>query len=420
MNERARLSGVRGPIDPFMDPLDAILADIAINCQLPPGLFAKATSRYEAVRTYIERPGSPLVGKVICFYPQGSMAIDATISTRGTDDEYDLDIVAELDIPDGMAPGEALDLLEAALKGYSVQQVVRQTRCITLRYADHMHLDIAPSRRLKTTSKERESVIFHAKKGEPTDKHKSVAMNAWAFTEWYRNRTPTEERFAFALNRRLYAADGMDFAADADVHEVPEQTPLIIKSVTTVGLQLIKRVRNILYANASGRIPPSVMLSCHAGRAATPGMTLSAMVIRQARWTARAIDAAASRGHLLDVRNPEWFEDRFTDRWPESRAQQTEFARSLHDLANGLDAIKNGNLQLEDLQDWLRDYFGDRVVSRSLNSFNDRTGRAIRSSSQRYTPSGGLFVPAAPAIIGAASAVSPVAARSHTNMGDRR
>ena len=30
------------------------------------------------------------------FYPQGSMAIDATISTRGTDDEYDLDVVSQL------------------------------------------------------------------------------------------------------------------------------------------------------------------------------------------------------------------------------------------------------------------------------------------------------------------------------------
>jgi hypothetical protein len=418
MNERARFYGGRGPVDPFLEPLDAILADIAINCQLPPGLFAKATGRYEAVRTHIERPGSPLAGKVICFYPQGSMAIDATISTRGTDDEYDLDIVAELDIPEWITPSEALDLLEEALKGYPVQ-VVRQTRCITLRYADRMHLDITPSRRL-TTPKERESVIFHARKGEPTHKHRSVAMNAWAFATWYRIQTPTEERFALALNKRLYAADGMDFAADADVHEIPEQSPLIIKSVTTVGLQLIKRVRNVLYTNATGRIPPSVMLSCHAGHAASPGMSLSAMVIRQARWTARAIDAAASRGHLLDVRNPEWYQDCFTDRWPENEAQQAEFARSLHDLANGLEAIKNGDVQLEDLQNWLRDYFGERVVSRSLNTFNDRAGRAIRSSSQRYTPSGGLFVPATPAIIGAASAISPVAARSHTNMGERR
>jgi hypothetical protein len=42
--------------DPFLHPLDAILADIAIAVQLPPGLHAKACERYEAVRTYAERP----------------------------------------------------------------------------------------------------------------------------------------------------------------------------------------------------------------------------------------------------------------------------------------------------------------------------------------------------------------------------
>jgi len=419
MNEIPRFSGLRGPLDPFLHPLDAILADIAINCQLPPGLFGKTVDRYEAVRTYIERPGSPLEGLVICFYPQGSMAIDATISIRGTDDEYDLDIVAELGVPDWLTPEQVLDLLEKALKDYPVQAVVRQTRCITLCYADRMHLDITPSRRM-STPKERESVICHAKRGESVDKHKFVAMNSFAFGHWYRSRTPTEERFALAFNRRLYESAGLEFRADADVHEVPEQTPLIVKSVTTVGLQLIKRFRNILYAKATGRIPPSVMLSCHAGHAASPGMTLSDMVIRQARWTARAIDEAARAGRLLDVRNPECWDDRFTDRWPENQAQQLEFARALHDLANGLEAIKRGDVQLEDLQDWLRDYFGERVVSRSLKTFNQRTGQAIRSSGQGYTRSGGIFVPAAPAIVSAAASVSPVSARPHTNMGERR
>ena len=52
------------PNDPFGDPLDAILAEIAISLQLPPGLHAKAVARYKAVCEYIDRPGSPLEGRV--------------------------------------------------------------------------------------------------------------------------------------------------------------------------------------------------------------------------------------------------------------------------------------------------------------------------------------------------------------------
>jgi hypothetical protein len=280
-----------------------------------------------------------------------------------------------------------------------------------------MHLDITPSRR--RAPKEKEGEIPHAKKGTRSDPARYVPMNSYAFGKWYCARTPTEERFALALNRQLYEQAGIAFAA-ADVEDVPPQTPLIIKSVTTVALQLIKRHRNIAYATETGRIPPSVMLSCHAGHAARPGMRLAEMLIRQARWTARAIDDAAKRGQLLVVPNPEFPVERFTDRWPESQLQQTTYSRHLHTLANGLEAARTGDVQLEDLQEWLRGQFGDRVVTRSVKAFNQRLGRQVQSRQHGYTRSGGLFVPAAPAIIGAATSLAPVAARAHTNMGERR
>ena len=403
------------PKDPFGDPLDAILAEIAINLQLPPGLHAKAVDRYEAVCRNIDRPGSPLEGRVSSFYPQGSMAIDATISTRGTDDEYDLDAVTEI-IGGNEGPEELLDLLEAALEGYPVSRIERKTRCITLYYADGMHLDVTPARR--RAAKEKESVIPHAKKGRPQE-HRFVPMNAYSFCAWYNDKAPVEERFALALNRELYAKHGFVFDA-AEVEDVPEQTPLLIKSVTTVALQLVKRHRNILYAEAAGRMPPSVVLSCHAGHAAVPGMELADMVMRQARWTARAIDQAGRQNKLLDVPNPEFYEERFTDRWPENQSQQQHYARALHGLADGLQAAREHGAQLEDLQDWLRDQFGQRVVTRSIDTFNKRLGQQVQARQHGFTRTGGLFVPAAPAIITGASALAPVAARAHTNMGERR
>ena len=146
------MASISAQDDPFADPLDAVLAEIAVSIQLPPGLHAKAVDRYEAVRRYIERPGSPLFGRVACFYPQGSMAIDATISTRGTDDEYDIDIICEIDRADETA-ARLMDLLEQALAGYPQVRIKRQTRCMTLYYADGMHLDITPARRAAPAEK---------------------------------------------------------------------------------------------------------------------------------------------------------------------------------------------------------------------------------------------------------------------------
>lgn len=420
MNDLSRFSGMLGRVDPLATPLDALLADIAISLQLPPGLHAKSGTRFPAIHAFAGRKGSPLEGRIIQFYIQGSMAIDATNSTRGTDNEYDLDAVLEAIWPLGTTPDQALHLLWLALKDYPCLKVTRQSRCVTIQYSDGMHVDVTPSRRVLGT-KDFESVIFHAKPGSPLTTHAEIAMNAFAFGAWYNRRTPDEEWFSAAYNQRLLEGLQLMAKAGSIVHDVPEQTPLPLKSVTTVALQLNKRFRDIWSMDKPGRYPPSVMLSCHAGHAAKPGVLLSEMVIRQALWTARAIDDAARVGRLVDVRNPEMSTEKFTDRWPESQAQQKGFAAALHAFADGLEIIRRGDVELEDAQNWLRHCFGPLVVSRSIETMNDRNGRILAARKHGYGRTGGLYVPAAPAIISSgASLVSAVSARAHTNMGERR
>ena len=59
-------------------------------------------------------------------------------------------------------------------------------------------------------------------------------------------------------------------------------------------------------------------------------------------------------------------------------------------------------------------------MTRSVKAFNDRLGRQVKAGQHAYTPKGGLFTPAAPAIIGSRASLAPGAARAHTNMGERR
>jgi hypothetical protein len=58
--------------------------------------------------------------------------------------------------------GDVLDLLAEALEGYRTDAPIkRQTRCVTVPYADGMHLDLTPAGR-HLHWPERESIIFHA------------------------------------------------------------------------------------------------------------------------------------------------------------------------------------------------------------------------------------------------------------------
>lgn len=403
-------------LDPFSDHLDGLLAGIAIAIQLPPSKHALAVDRYERVRKHMEREGSPLKDLIEHFYPQGSMAIDATISTRWTDEDYDLDVVAQLTLPRGIAPSSVLDLVEQALENYPAK-IVRQTRCVTVQFADGMHIDVTPAIR-HSVGPERQSDIFHAKEGTAASSHYTVPMNAYGFAAWYNERTPLERRFAEAYNIRLYDYYGVQYRAEADVDEVPDQVHFTVKNTATVALQLVKRFRNVQYADYKGRVPPSVMLSYYAGRAATPNTRLSDMVIRQARMIVSDIERHSAVGQRLLVTNPCYNKDVFTDRWPESLGQQDEFARYLRGLTSALEAIKAGRYDLEGAADLLRGLFGKGVVARAIEHANRVFGHAIQSGNRRYGK-GGIFIPTTPSLVGAATDASSsgVTGRTHTFMG---
>lgn len=409
-------------IDPFDDPLDRILAEIAFSLQLPPTQYQKAVERYVAVRKYLEETSDLFKDQVEHFYPQGSMSIDATISTKGTDDEYDLDIVAQLGGTfRHMTPLDILKALENALKGYRGLKVVRQSRCVTLYYSDGMHLDISPSiRELETP--DRQSHICHAKGPDISPDDHMVPMNAKAFGLWYRASTPLEQRVVDSFAKRWEDHDPLSIRADAEVDDVPEPIAFVVKNTTTLALQLHKRYRNIQYTDIAGRMPPSVLLSYYAGTTARPNTPLSEMVIRMAKFMISEIENASLYGRTIDVCNPCHDQDVLTDRWPESVGQQNVYCGQLKELVAGLEEIKAGLMMPSDMMDWLRERFGERVVTKAADRMAVQVGDAVQDSIQHYAQNGRLIVPT-PAIVAAPTIAAPTGAvasgRDHTFFGKK-
>lgn len=393
--------------NPLSSPLDRLLAEIAFSVQLPPSLHRKATERYRAVREFLEGTEA-FEDQIEHFYPQGSMAIDATISARGTDGDYDIDIVAQLGPRyRNKRPNQILDALYEALKGYQGLEVKRQTRCVTIYYADGMHLDITPALR-DTGTIERQSIITHSKGPTARLDDQFVPMNAYGFVDWYIQRTPAEHNLVREFDRRWRDYAALNYKADAEIDEVPDQTEFVVKNTATLALQLLKRYRNIRYAEYDGRIPPSIMLSYYAGCAAAPNMTLAEMLLRLCRMVINGIRQASGIRQTLRIINPRYDQDVFTDRWPENIAQQNEFADHLTELVDGLEKAKGSRMTAWALKDWLRVMFGDRVVTAATDRIAEELGDAVQNASHSYTPKGGIILPAA------AGAAVPSLARAAT------
>lgn len=403
---------------PLSSTEDVLLADVAIRVQLSPTHYALAVQRYQTINNWIERVGSPLEDRVQIFYPQGSMAIDATIASKLDDDEFDIDLIAQLDMPADTPPHKMLDILERAIRGEPGSRyydtTTRCSRCIQIQYRD-MHLDVTPMVRL-TAYAERTGNIYHAPERYRTDKDRIIVANPWGFAQWFKAKTPAEHAFAIAFSERAMAYDAR-FAFDAaQVDPVPEQQQIHEKSMALIALQLLKRWRNVQYDKRDGRCPPSVVLAWFVATNANHTSILSEELLYQARRMKFSFEQAQMRGELLRVENPACRSDVFTDRWPGSLKDQGVFVEDLRVLVRKLEHLRSG-IDLTEMQEVLSELFGERPTLEAVKSLNDRAGHSIVSGQSRHQPGAGRFViPSVSAIAATAPSIAR-ATPKHTYFG---
>lgn len=384
---------------------DELLIDIAIKIQLPPGLYSLALDRYQTIAEWMERPDSPLRGLINQIHAQGSMLIGTTIRCRDDADLFDVDMVAELFVSPWTEPRAALDLVEDALAGAKGSRywdkTERQTRCVTVEYAE-MHIDVTPIVRLAATP-DRVGHIFHAKAGSPVSTHRRIEANPWGFGRWYAGRTPADDWFGDLILERSLAGNRI-IAKEADVEPLPEQQAIYRKARATVALQLIKRHVQLLYDRRPNlRRPPSVALSCSVGWNAGGDRTLLDEVIHQARAFRTALANAHAIAEHVEIRNPTWEHDLFTDRWPENLDTQRLFINDLDSFVAALEKARNATSN--ELERIFATLFGERVTSDVLVEKAAREGAHYTATPRVEPRSGRIITSSAP--VGHSSLVRP-------------
>ena len=397
---------------PLTEPVDLLLADVAIRVQLSRTDYGKAVERYETINEWIEREDSPLKDCVHLFYPQGSMAIGATIASRLRTDEFDIDVVAQLDLPFNVSPKDALDLLFEAIRGEPgsryYRMAERRTRCVTVNYADDMHLDVTPAVRMGGTP-ERQSVIFHHRAEAPQEPSYSLIANPYGFAEWFKLSTPNDQAFADIFEKRAWEYEEAlrILAEKAESEPVPSQEPAFRKSKAVIVLQLLKRWRNVQYDTRSGRTPPSIMFAKLIADAANHTDGLSEELLHQARHMLNVFRRCQGLGDLVHVANPVCPEDVLTDRWPGTLRDQAVFIGDLENLVRQVERLIEG-CDLGEMQKIMIELFGEAPTTEAFRTFNEQVGSRVREGQSRHrTGAGGLVLPGAAAVIATPSVATP-------------
>ena len=368
------------------EPTDILLADVAIRVQLGQTHYQMTVERYQKINKLIERDGSPLKDLVELFYPQGSMAIGATIASRLRTDEFDIDVVAQLDLPDCIPPHEPLDMLFEAIRGEPgsryYKKTKRRTRCVTVDYEDKMHIDVTPViRRLGTP--ERESWLFHDRPEAPQEPSYRLIANPYGFAEWFKANTPPDQDFADIFEKRATEYEQLMLVEAAESEPVPHQEPPFRKSKAVIVLQLLKRWRNVQYDTRSGRRPPSILIAKLVADAANHTDRLSEELLLQARHTLHEFQRSHNAGCLIHVTNPVCEQDILTDRWPESLRDQAIFINDLENLVAKVERLVSG-CDLSEMQAIMMNLFGEAPTAEVFRAFNERLGKEVRDGRSQH------------------------------------
>lgn len=364
---------------------DALLAEAAIRIQLSPSNYALAVQRYNAIARFLDE--HPALRH--CHFrvaAQGSMAIGTTIAARG-DEGFDIDVLLHIVDPLtalGSKPQQILERLRSLLEAGHWKGMTRlRRRCVTIEYADGMHLDLTPwIERLVG----RYGLVFHH---DPENGISGEAPSSpERFADWHHDSMPDDPSFSLYIAQAAHQRETLlRMEKRADVEPVPEQEHAFEKPRAVITQQLMKRQRNLRYAASRFAMPPSILLAklvgetaCHA----TPSASLLHEAIRITGYVLVRLEDIAT-GDTRDITNPRDQEESLLDRWPGDlptvRYYQTVLGEMRRDLIAMEEEDLSGKRQIvkrlfgENVgEDAVRKVLGDQTASANRDGFRAAIG----------------------------------------------
>lgn len=363
------------PITPAAEDFLQRLAD---ELEVPESRYESAKRSYMAVSKWLDRDESPLKAYDPVVYVQGSFRLGTAIKPINDEEHYDIDLVCELQSNKSRFSQKELKALfgrEIAgyAAAYSMQEPSEGRRCWTLNYADEaqFHLDALPalpdgeSKRLllehaHLSTEWSQYAIAITDRDHPDFTRISRTWphsNPKGYTEWFRSRM----RKVFQARR-----EGMALEAKASVEDIPSYR---VKTPLQQAVQILKRHRDILFADRPDDKPISIILT-----------TLSGQSYNNEATVAHAIDVILENMHRfiefrddgLWIPNPTDPLENFADRWRKHPERRDAFYRWLGVARQQFTAL-------------FQEPKFDRIASAMSTAFGQRTVSAIQASKPRAT-----------------------------------
>lgn len=344
--------GNNGPVglgNVVMPAASNYLESLADELEVPPSRYEEATQRYKSVGEWLCREESTLRDYSPDVYVQGSFQLGTPVRPVNEGEHYDIDLVCELDIRKANLTQQQLKSMlgyemQLYAKSNNMQRVSEGRRCWTLEYAEgaQFHLDALPAipdsgkKRLRLEARAMDTTWVASAIAITDRDHPDYAAaceewphsNPKGYTLWFKSRMMEAYR-----TRR----EAMALEARANIEDVPE---FRVKTPLQKAIQILKRHRDIRFANDMDDKPISVILTTLAGLSYNGEANVAFALQAILKGMHVHIE---SRGGVDWIANPTDPEENFADRWQQFPQRKSKFFEWLAAARNDFQHIAGLN-----------------------------------------------------------------------------
>lgn len=301
--------------------LEVLLKDI----DLPDGAYERAERRYKDLASWISRDESTLAQFDAHIFVQGSFALGTAIKPVNPNEEYDLDFSCKLRTGvsrNSHTQSDLKEMIRVELEAYRIARGIQSPleqkhRCWRLAYQDELafHMDVVPGLR---ADDQRRAVLTERMVLAGVDQSLAaeIARRALWITD---DQRPDFDQLTLDWPSSnpggyqkwfLSRMESGRFRALVEKAQVDPVPVFRARQPLQQSVQLLKRHRDVMFADQPDLKPASILITTIAGLACVPGESLE-MTLRRVLDLLREVRASQAT-QILNPINPK---ENFADRW---------------------------------------------------------------------------------------------------------
>lgn len=299
----------------FKDSLNQLLRKLGEELDIPDHIYEDAVLKYEQVGEWLNDEESSLHPYNPEIFPQGSMRLGTTVRPVDDDGEYDIDLVCHLTIEkESITQKELKEKVGKRLVEHEeLKELLEESRrCWRLNYPKQFHMDVLPA--IPNDDQPPTGILL-------TDKelHLWQKSNPKAYADWFHNRM----RIMFVHEKEWV------FKADSSYKTMEEVPEWKIRTPLQRAVQILKRHRDIYFADDHEKCPVSIILTTLAAKAYDNQSNIYDAIVDMVRDMPKHIEC---RNGKWWVENPVEPGENFADKWNEKPERREAFLHWLEQV----------------------------------------------------------------------------------------